>query len=256
MHEIISNYNLAQNKGIEIENYKSDLPLKKGLSSSASICVLTARAFNLLHGLEWTKKREMDIAYRGEIKTPSRCGKLDQACAYPNPILIIFDGDDIEIKELKFEKDILMLVVDLNKGKNTRKILAHLNKGFPFPTTPEEKDKHDFLGPINRYIVKRAAIAIEEGDSERLGNLMNEAQDKFDRYLAPHCPEELTAPKLHEVLRLEEIQPLIYGGKCVGSGGDGSVQFVCKSAEDRIKLKSILESRGCDCLDLDLKRNI
>lgn len=40
--------------GIEIHNYKTTLPLKKGLSSSAAVCVLVAKAFNQLYGaLPW-----------------------------------------------------------------------------------------------------------------------------------------------------------------------------------------------------------
>ncbi len=34
-------------KGLVIDNYATDLPVKKGLSSSAAVCVLTARAYNL-----------------------------------------------------------------------------------------------------------------------------------------------------------------------------------------------------------------
>jgi len=36
--------------GLEIDNYMTDLPLKKGLSSSAAICVMVARAFSRLYG--------------------------------------------------------------------------------------------------------------------------------------------------------------------------------------------------------------
>ena len=36
-------------QGLEIDNYLTDLPIQKGLSSSATICVLLARAFNHLY---------------------------------------------------------------------------------------------------------------------------------------------------------------------------------------------------------------
>ncbi|CAE8585415.1 unnamed protein product, partial [Polarella glacialis] len=52
--------------GAEIENYLSDLPIRKGLSSSASICVLVVRALNQLYDLKLTVHGEMDIAYRPE----------------------------------------------------------------------------------------------------------------------------------------------------------------------------------------------
>ena len=68
--------------GIEIDNYMTTLPLKKGLSSSAAICVLAARALNKLYDLRLTVRGEMEMAYHGEILTPSQCGRLDQACAF------------------------------------------------------------------------------------------------------------------------------------------------------------------------------
>ena len=82
---------------------------------------------------------------------------------------------------------------------------------------------------------------------------MDLAQRFFDDYLVPASPEELEGPILHSVLEMPELRGFVYGGKGIGSGGDGSVQFVCKSREDREKAKQILESKGFDCLELDLK---
>lgn len=38
--------------GVTIDNYLTTLPLKKGLSSSAAVCVLVVRALCAVHGLE------------------------------------------------------------------------------------------------------------------------------------------------------------------------------------------------------------
>lgn len=46
--------------------------------------------------------------------------------------------------------------------------------------------------------------------------------------------QELTAPKLHRVLQHPKIQPLIYGGKGVGSQGDGAAQLIAKSKDDAV----------------------
>ena len=59
-------------RGLEINNYKTDLPIKKGLSSSAALCVLVVRAFNRIYDLKMTIRAEMEFAYQGEITTPSR----------------------------------------------------------------------------------------------------------------------------------------------------------------------------------------
>lgn len=51
---------------------RTTLPLKKGLSSSAALCVLVARAFNRAYGLKLTTRGEMQYAYEGERMTPSQ----------------------------------------------------------------------------------------------------------------------------------------------------------------------------------------
>jgi len=253
IHELIDSYRQCSRHGIEIDNYKTDLPIKKGLSSSASICVLVAEAFNKVYELGCTRKRIMELAYLGETTTPSRCGKMDQACAYDKPVIIEFDGNKVNVKELEIKKEIYLLIVDLKKEKDTVKILANLNEGFPWPRDEKEKEKHEYLGPINKQIVMASKSAIEEGNSIKVGMMMELAQKFFDEYLKPFCPDELEAPVLHSVLKMPEIQNYIYGGKGIGSGGDGSAQLICKSKEDRERTKQILLSKGFECLDLNLK---
>ena len=91
--------------GVHIHITDMTLPIRSGLSSSAAICVLVARAFNLLYHLNLNTMGEMNIAYLGELRTSSRCGRLDQACAFGvKPTLMIFDGDDIEVKPLNVKR--------------------------------------------------------------------------------------------------------------------------------------------------------
>ena len=70
---------------------------------------------------------------------------------------------------------------------------------------------------------------------------MTEAQDFFDRYATPACPEELTSPVLHRVLGYEPLKPHILGGKGVGSQGDGTAQFICPTETDQQAVIQILE---------------
>ncbi|MBL8117301.1 MAG: GHMP kinase, partial [Anaerolineae bacterium] len=50
-YQILTHYHV---RGLIIDNFKTDMPVKKGLSSSAAICVLTARAFNRIYDLKMT----------------------------------------------------------------------------------------------------------------------------------------------------------------------------------------------------------
>lgn len=244
-------------KGLVIDNYATDLPVKKGLSSSAAVCVLTARAFNLAYDLKMTVRGEMEYAYRGEITTPSRCGRLDQGCAYgPRPVMMEFDGDSLEVNELACGADFHFIVADLKSAEDTVRILADLNRAFPFAENDLERGVQECLGPINKRILGHAAEALRAGDPARLGALMTEAQQAFDRYAAPACPDQLAAPALHRVLSHPALAPHVLGGKGVGSQGDGSVQLLARDGEACTAAIRILESElGLTCLRLTVARS-
>lgn len=230
-YQALTNYHV---RGLMVNNYKTDLPIKKGLSSSAAICVLAARAFNRVYDLKLTIRGEMELAYQGEITTPSRCGRMDQGCAFGNrPVLMVFDGDRLETTELQVDQELYFVIVDLQAKKDTMEILNRLNRCYPFAENEVERGVQELLGPINKRIVGQAVEALKEADGERLGNLMAEAQDFFDHYAMPVCPEELTAPVLHRVLNYAPLKPHIWGCKGIGSQGDGSAQFLARSLADQ-----------------------
>ena len=239
--------------GVRIRITSMTLPIKSGLSSSAAICVLVARAFNLLYNLNLNTLGEMNIAYLGELRTSSRCGRLDQACAFGvKPNLMTFDGDEIEVRSLNVKKHLYWVFADLCAEKDTIRILSDLNKAYPFPTTDAERAEHEALGQQNLDIVDRAIKYMAEGDAEALGRLMTEAEALFDAKVAPMSPA-LISPKLHSVLQDPKIQPMIWGGKGVGSHGDGSVQFLARNEEAQRQLVDYLNDHGMKAYMLTLK---
>ena len=239
--------------GVRIRITSMTLPIKSGLSSSAAICVLVARAFNLLYNLNLNTLGEMNIAYLGELRTSSRCGRLDQACAFGvKPNLMTFDGDEIEVRSLNVRKHLFWVFADLCAEKDTIKILSDLNKAYPFPTTDAERAEHEALGQQNLDIVDRAIKYMAEGDAEALGRLMTEAEALFDAKVAPMSPA-LISPKLHSVLQDPKIQPMVWGGKGVGSHGDGSVQFLARNEEAQRQLVDYLNDHGMKAYMLTLK---
>ncbi len=251
-YQVLTHYRV---NGLEIDNTLTDLPIKKGLSSSAAICVLVARAFNRIYNLKMTIRGEMEFAYMGEITTPSRCGRMDQGCAYGNkPILMVYDGDRVDVKELKLSKNLYFVIVDLCASKDTKEILAKLNKCYPFAENEIQKGVQNYLGPINAGIVNKAVEMIEAGDAVEIGKLMKQAQAEFDKYCIPACPSQLTAPVLHKVLNYGPIQPYILGGKGVGSQGDGTAQFIVRDEENQKKVIEIIEKElKLSCLKLTLE---
>ena len=239
--------------GVRIRITSMTLPMKSGLSSSAAICVLVARAFNLLYNLNLNTLGEMNIAYLGELRTSSRCGRLDQACAFGvKPNLMKFDGDEIEVRSLNVKKHLYWVFADLCAEKDTIKILSDLNKAYPFPSNEAERLEHEALGQRNLEIVDRAITYMAEGRVEELGRLMTEAEALFDAHVAP-MSTALWSPKLHAVLNDPVIAPMVWGGKGVGSHGDGSVQFLARSEEDQQRLADYLNKRGMKAYTLTIK---
>jgi len=218
--------------GLVIDNDRTDLPIRKGLSSSAAACVLAARAFNRAYELGWSLREEMEIAYRGETRTPSRCGRMDQACALGRSVVLMtFDAGHAEAEIIPVPRPIHLLVVDLHAGKDTPLILESLQRGFMAEAGTSKGLRH-LLGSLNQEFVRRGAVALRQGDAEGLGAVMVEAQEAFDRFARPFWPKELDAPALHRLLEDPRLRALTWGGKGVGSQGDGAAQFVARGARE------------------------
>jgi galactokinase len=244
--------------GLEIDNYKTTLPLKKGLSSSAAMCVLVARAFNQCFNLNLTTRGEMQAAFYGERLTPSQCGRMDQAVAFGSvPVVMTYSGDVLKVKPLKLARTLYLVLVDLKAKKDTVRILDGLQQAYPHPNSEKEKNLVHLLGSINEEITSKARNALEEGHVESLGAVMCEAQKLFNTHAEPMCPDQLGvmgSPVLHKVLEYSAIQDLIWGGKGVGSQGDGAAQLLCRCEDSQEQVCRILEEElHVHCLKVNIE---
>ena len=239
--------------GVRIKITGMPLPIRSGLSSSAAICVLVARAFNLVYHLNLNTMGEMNIAYLGELRTSSRCGRLDQACAFGvKPTMMEFDGDEIEVKPITVRKPLHLVFADLCAAKDTIRILSDLNKAYPFANNEQEKRLQEMFGAYNHEVIQRATDYMASGNVEALGQWMDEVGQKFDE-IDVRMSKALEAAKLHKVLADPNIRQWVYGGKGVGSHGDGSVQFLARDAECQQKLCDYLETQGMPGFKLTIK---
>jgi galactokinase len=212
--------------GLDLRINAMDLPLRKGVSSSAAVCILVARAFDAVYRMGLFPHELMEVAYLGERLTGSQCGRMDQACIYgKTPVLLTFDRSaQIRVEPVFPQGEICAFFVDLGGKKDTVRILQDLNAAYASSPSLQQA-----LGRDNEAIVRSAYHALGAGDASELGELMTRAQTLFDERVAPHS-QELQSPLLHAVLKCPEVLPHIYGGKGVGSQGDGTAQFVARSA--------------------------
>jgi len=242
--------------GLALRITEASLPIGKGLSSSAAVCVLVARAYDRCWGLGLDVRAEMDLAYAGERRAGSACGRMDQVCAYGRrTVFLTFDGLRLEVEPIAPGGTFHFLVVDLRATKDTRRILTDLNACFPDTAGPLAAGVRDALGPRNAALLARARTAIATGDAPALGALLVEAQATFDALVAPACPE-LTAPRLHRVLAHEAVAELAWGAKGVGSQGDGSAQLLARGAGERDALaRRLAQDLGVRSLPVTIGRD-
>lgn len=268
---ILQKYNILAQSGILIDNYSTTLPVKKGLSSSAAYSILICKSFNVACQLNLSDHEIMNIAYLGERLTGSQCGQLDQVCGIvSNTLLVdaIFSNNQLITNQLQLTNSVVYLVIiDLHSSKDTVAILYELNQCYINNINSDISMNVQYMfGVLTQQLVQLGIDIFHGADRTKqliqheqqcninvnkydtvdinganqcacqLGRLMTITQSYFDLYAMPACPSQLTAPVLHSILNDSRIHELTYGGKWIGSGGDGSCQLVARSLEDSIQL--------------------
>lgn len=229
--------------GVWVNVKYNTLPIKKGLSSSAAICVVMAKAFSAIYHLNLSDNELMQDAYQGEHLALSQCGRLDQIIVKGNSKLskMTFYENCVSIKTVPVKSEINLVIADLKGNKDTRKILNSLRSCYPIPKTKEQKAVHSMLGEKNKELVDRMYRAIEVGDLKEIGKIFNDSQALIDEAGIPIC-DEYKAPLLHKVMNDVEVKRLSYGARGIGSGGDGSVQILARDRETQIELVNYLNN--------------
>ncbi len=236
---------------IEIDNYRTTLPMKKGLSSSAAVCVLVVQSLASVLSLSPTLSlsQVMDLAYHGEMNTPSQCGRMDQCVAMGSgaiALMTFVDQEVIHLDPITCQCSLYFVVVDLKAFKDTVIILKDLNSCFPIPNNENQQRMHHYHCEIQR-VAKMAKEAIEQGNIMTVAKAMKEAQQLFDECAMPNCPSQLTSPKLHALIEDNFIQEHTLAVKGVGSQGDGSAQILVESVEKQeLVLKYVKEALQLD----------
>ena len=232
------NYDVS---GIEIDIKSTTFPIKKGLSSSASISVLVTKAFNILYDLGLELYEIMKIAYESEHLALSKCGRLGQICAKGLGLShLVFNKDSLDINQINLNTKLHFVIADLNGNKDTRKILSSLHSCFPFPKNEIEEKVKRMLCEDNKKIIEDAIKSLNNGNVEELGKIMTHSQKLIDESAGLIC-DDLKAPILHKVMEDENIKKWSYGAKGMGSNGDGSIEILAKNETCQTQIEKYLK---------------
>jgi len=220
---------------------RSNLQMKKGLSSSAALCVSVARAFSELYSLGLSSDDVVQISYRAERGILGiGCGMMDQtAAAHEFPVYIDF-SDGFRYERIRTKRSLAIAIVDVGGERDTKLILNTLNHHYF-----EAKDPLivQTLGTDIPNLVRRARAEMEGNcRPEKIGELMNQNQSCYDRGLRPFCPEELDSPRLYSALEAVRNGGAL-GAKWTGAGGNGSIIALAPDADSCRELARNLHGR-------------
>eukprot|EP00981_Chlorochromonas_danica_P004115 scaffold801_cov178-Ochromonas_danica.AAC.20 len=176
----------------------------------------------------------MEIAYQGEMMTPSHCGRMDQCVVMGAGAigLMEFINEECQLTILINPSPLYFVVVDLLSEKDTVIILRELNACFPFPQNTQQELMHQYVHAIAKIAMEGKA-GIENGEVQVLASAMRKAQEAFDAGALPNCPSQLTAPRLHMLMEDSYLKEHALVVKGVGSQGDGSAQILCANEREQ-----------------------
>ena len=231
------------------ENQLLDLPAKKGLSSSAALCVAIAGAVDLLNNKISLQKIRTpqklsfyaNIAYMAERKILGiNCGQMDQySSAFGGILHIDCCQEPPLIHPLKPNVDLPLVIGDTLQTKDTPKILGWLKERF-------DSKEPIFMEGVEEIsnIVKEAKKELEKEmpSREKVGELMNLNQRYLSKNLqvSGDCP---ISPSNLDVLVDASLKAGALGAKLSGSGGGGTMVALC-NLEDMKKVAKAIEGVG------------
>lgn len=233
---MMEHFNLTH--GIDIEIQKTTtLPMKAGLSSSAAFCVTLVKWCNEIYNLRLSDESIKYYAQFGE-NFYAACGSLDYHGVMASE-LICYDFTHDKIIPVERVREPIFLALAPIKQKNTKIILEELQAQY----SQTNSSVYAFFEYLSPALTKAAIAAINTGAISSLGYLMNAYQAVWDECIAPlspHLADNVTSSFVFD----KKLQDWIWGGKGVGSHGDGAVQLLCRNKECQEQVIQYIKMHG------------
>lgn len=224
--------------------YRGTIPLGAGLSSSSALLVATVAAIARLNELDLGKLEIARIAMEAEHRTGAPVGMLDQTSSIVGGVLR-FSNDPARVRLLSANLDNAVFAVIDSGVRHTipgsryplrvaecQEALARLQvAGFPIvsladlPPADLDRALEHLPHPLDnrvRHVVDEVArtaqaeAAIESGDRELLGRLMNESGESSARLY------DISHPAVETVVAAARGARGVHGARMMGGGDGGS----------------------------------
>jgi galactokinase len=226
--------------------FASDVPRGSGLSSSASVEMAFAMAWQTLGGWTLAPMNRALLGQKAENQYVGvNCGIMDQfasACGVENRLLLL-DCRSLEWKTIPLPEDVSIVIADtsvrrkLTSGEyNKRRAACEEAVRLLKQDLPDIQSLRDvsveefnrFTGKLPEEVYKRARHVVEEiersnqaetllesGNIQRFGELMNQCHASLRDYY------EVSSPELNAMASIAQSLEGCYGARLTGAGFGG-----------------------------------
>jgi galactokinase len=238
--------------------YAGDLPIGSGLSSSASIGLVTAFALDAISGAGYSIPRLAELVVNAENDYVGvRCGIMDPyACGLARSGRLLFvDCKSLEVRHLPFDPAVATIAVtdtglrrSLTDGRfnervaECRQALERLRREMPHLETLRDlrAEELERLAPLlspalarrARHVVAECqrclegARALERGDYPLLGRMLDRSHaSSRDDY-------EVSCPELDFIVECGGEMDAVLGSRLTGAGFGGCVVSLVRRGEE------------------------
>lgn len=234
-----------QEAGLELRGFdgvlSGDVPRGAGLSSSAALELAAAKAFHAVSGFAWEPARMAQLAQRAENRWVGvNCGIMDQlisAAGVAGHALLI-DCRSLELTPVPLPPGSKVVILDtatrrglVDSAYNERRRQCEAAARFFGVAALRDVSLAQFsaaaarLEPVMakraRHVISenertlQAAEAMRQGDSARLGQLMNNSHTSLrDDF-------EVSSAALNTMVELAQAHPGCFGARMTGAGFGG-----------------------------------
>jgi len=206
-----------QQKGVNI-NVQSNIPVAAGLGSSAAVAAATATAVSKLLGIEISKEDVFRTAYEAERFVHGTPSGIDPTISTYGGVLLFHK--DRGPTPLNVKEDISLVVGNTGIERSTGEMVSGVR---------QRRERYpSIINPIIKaggMVALRAAKALEAGDLNTLGELMNINHAMLS---AIGVSNEFLDRLVYAARKAEAL-----GAKLTGAGGGGCM--VALSPSDKLK---------------------
>jgi mevalonate kinase len=214
-------------RGVKM-SVKSKVPIGMGLGSSAATAVATVSAISTLFGRRLSKQELFDAAYSLETMVHGRPSGIDQATVTYGGLLNYRKGKVESI--LHAAKPPMLIIGNTGRRRSTGEYVGKV-------TMLREKhpDEYARIALQAQDIAVQAVSALEEGQLELLGKLMNNNQQLLELV-------GVSSPELEQLVAAARNAGA-YGAKLTGGGGGGCMIALVDEARAG-KVSQYIEEAG------------